>query len=166
MVTTDEIARIPLFAGLDEEQRARLSRAAADISLVAGEYAADEGSERALFAVLEGKIEPVKHSDGIARVVGERNPGDIFGEVPLVLGTVFPVSFRAAERSRVMRVSARDYHAILSVEPEVGNRVGRLAAHRMGGERGLEGIAADPPPPRALVVDRLDASWREHLSRT
>ena len=98
MVTSEEIARIPLFSGLDEQQRLRLSRAAADISLVAGEYAADEGSDRALFAVLEGRIEPVKHSDGIARVVGVRNPGDVFGEVPITLGTVFPSA--SAPRSR------------------------------------------------------------------
>ena len=48
-------------------------------SLAPGEYAAHEGSERALFAVLEGRIEPVKLVDGIERVVGERHPGDIFG---------------------------------------------------------------------------------------
>jgi thioredoxin reductase (NADPH) len=158
VVTTDEIGRIPLFAKLDEEQRAMLSRVAADISLVAGEYAADEGSDRALFAVLEGKIEPVKHADGIARVVGERNPGDIFGEVPIVLGTVFPVGFRAAEPSRVLRIEPRDYHAVSSAVPEVGKEIGRLASHRMSGLRGLQGLAADPLPPRAIVVGhRWDA---------
>ena len=71
---------------------------AADVRLAPGEYAAHEGGERALFAVLEGRIEPVRLVDGIERVVGERHPGDIFGEVPIVLGTVFPVGFRAAER--------------------------------------------------------------------
>src|SRR5204862_4876319 len=106
MVTTDEIARISVFAALGPAERERLSRAAADISLVPGEYAADEGGERALFAVLEGRIEAVKLVDGIERVVGERRPGDMFGEVPIALGTV-----RAAEVSRVMRLEARDYYA-------------------------------------------------------
>jgi thioredoxin reductase (NADPH) len=158
VVTNDEIARIPLFAGLDEAQRAVVSRAAADISLVAGEYAADEGSERALFAVLEGRIEPVKHAEGIARVVGVRNPGDIFGEVPITLGTVFPVGFRAAEPSRVLRLDPRDFHAIAAEVPDVGKEVGRLAGHRMSGLRGLQGLAADPPPPRAVIIGhRWDA---------
>lgn len=94
MVTTEEIGRVELFAALDSAQREQLSRAAADVRLAAGEYAAHEGGERALFAVLEGRIEPVKHVDGIERVVGVRNPGDIFGEVPIALGTVFPVGFR------------------------------------------------------------------------
>jgi thioredoxin reductase (NADPH) len=162
VVTADEIGQLALFAALDPAQREQLSRAAADITLVAGEYAAHEGSERALFAVLEGRIEPVKHVDGIERVVGERLPGDIFGEVPIVLGTVFPVGFRAAKDSRVMRIEAHDYHALAAVAPAIAKEVGRLAAHRMTGSRGLQGIAAEPPPPRAIVVGhRWDASCTE-----
>ena len=89
VVTADEVAQVALFATLDGAQRERLSRVAADIELAPGEYAADQGSERALFAVLAGKIEPVQHVDGIARAVGVRHPGEIFGEVPIALGTVF-----------------------------------------------------------------------------
>jgi thioredoxin reductase (NADPH) len=162
MVTADEIRAVTVFATLDQGTCDRLSRAAADISLVPGEYAAHEGGERALFAVLEGRIEAVKLVDGIERVVGERNPGDIFGEVPISLGTMFPVGFRASERSRVMRLEPHDYHAVASVQPDIAKEVGRLASHRMGGSRGLQGLAADPPPPRAIVVgQRWDASCTE-----
>src|SRR4051794_10574772 len=162
MVTTDEIARISVFAALGPAERERLSRAAADLSLVPGEYAADEGGERALFAVLEGRIEAVKLDDGIERVVGERRPGELFGEVPIALGTVFPVGFRAAETSRVMRVEAPDYHAVAAVEPDIAREIGRLARHRMSGSGGLQGIAAEPPPPRAIVVGhRWDTSCAE-----
>ena len=168
MVTPEEIARIELFAGLDEAQLRQLSKAAADVSLVAGEYAAHEGAERALFAVLEGKIEPVRLVDGIERVLGVRHPGEIFGEVPIQLGTVFPVGFRAAEPSRVMRLEPRDYHAIAALVPDVGKEVGTLAFHRMSGPRGLQGIA-DPPPPRAVVMGhRMDpdgAELRRFLDR-
>src|SRR3712207_5232221 len=134
MITPEEVAEVALFAGLDDDQRTQLCAVAADISLVAGEYAADQGSAAALFAVLEGRIEPVKKADGIERVVGVRHPGEVFGEVPLVLGTVFPVGFRAAEDSRVMRIEPRDYHAVAAVAPAVAAEVGRLAAHRIGGE--------------------------------
>jgi thioredoxin reductase (NADPH) len=169
MVTPEEIGAIALFAALDAEDRERLSRAAADVSLLPGEYAAHEGDDRALFAVLAGRIEPVKLVDGIERVVGVRHPGEVFGVVPIALGTVFPVGFRAAEPSRVMRLEPRDYHAIASVAPNVAKEVGRLAAHRMSGDRGLQGIAAEPPPPRAIVVgQRWEASCsalRQFLDR-
>ncbi len=154
MVTADEVAQITVFAGLDEVDRERLARAAADVTLVPGEFAAQEGDERALFALLEGSIEAVKAVDGIDRVVGKRAPGDIFGEVPIVIGTRFPVGFRAAELSRVLRLEPGDYHAVAAAAPDVAAQVGRLAADRMTGPRGLQGIAAEPRPPRAIVFGR------------
>jgi thioredoxin reductase (NADPH) len=162
MVTADEVAQVAIFAGLGTVERERLARAAADISLTPGEYAAHEGGERALFGLLEGRIEAVKLVDGIERVVGERRPGDVFGEVPITLGTVFPVGFRAAEASRVMRLEAHDYHSVAAAAPEFVQEVGKLAAHRISGPSGLQGIAAEPRPPRAIVVGpRVDPSCAE-----
>jgi thioredoxin reductase (NADPH) len=152
MVTAKEIERIAAFAALDLEARERLARVAADVMLEPGEYAAQDADEGALFAVLEGRIEPVKIVDGIERVLGVRNPGDIFGEVPVTLGTVFPVGFRAAERSRVMRLSPRDFHSVAAIAPDLAKEVGRLAQHRMAGLRGLAGIASEQRPPRAVIV--------------
>jgi len=162
MLTAEEISRVTIFANLDRGACERLAQAAADISLRSGEYAVAEGGERALFAVLEGRIEAVKLVDGIERVVGERRPGDIFGEVPITLGTGFPVGFRAAEQSRVMQIEPHDYHAVVALEPDVGKEVGRLASERIGGTGGLQGLAAEPPAPRAIVVGhRLDPSCTE-----
>jgi thioredoxin reductase (NADPH) len=152
MVTAEEIRRIEVFAGLSSGSRERLTNAAADVSLVPGEYAAHEGDAGALFAVLEGRIEATKLVDGIERVVGERKPGEIFGEVPITLGTVFPAGFRAAEASRVIRIEPHDYHAVAAEEPKLVQEVGRLASHRIGGPGGLQGIIAEPQSPRAIVV--------------
>ena len=57
MVTADEICAIEVFSGLSPSACKRLSQVAADISLEPGEDAAPEGGERALFALLEGRIE-------------------------------------------------------------------------------------------------------------
>jgi thioredoxin reductase (NADPH) len=162
MVTAEDIAAVAVFATLDRTTCERFARVAADLTLAPGEYAANEGDDGALFAVLDGLIEPVKLVDGIERVVGERHPGDIFGEVPLVLGTVFPVGFRAAEKSRIMRLEAHDYHRLAAVEPDIAKQVGKLSSKRIGGTGGLQGLAAEPRPPRAVVVgDRWDTSCAE-----
>jgi thioredoxin reductase (NADPH) len=154
VVTGEDVRRVRVFADLESPACERLSRAAADISLASGEYAASEGDDPALFGLLEGRIEVVKVVDGIERLVGERQPGDLIGEVPITFGTPFPVGFRAAEASRVMRIDPHDYHAVASIAPSVANEVGRLAGERISGPRGLQGIAAEPPPPRAVVLGR------------
>src|SRR5215218_9856996 len=162
MVTAEEIGRVDVFASLDAAARERLARAAADISLMPGEYAAYEEGERALYGLLEGRIEAVKLVDGIERVVGQRNAGDIFGEVPITLGSVFPVGFRAAETSRVMRLEPQDYHAVAAAAPAVAEAVGKLASYRIGGPTGLSGIASESRPPRAIIVGhRLDPACTE-----
>jgi thioredoxin reductase (NADPH) len=162
MLTADELAEVTIFASLQEATRRELARTAADIRLSEGEWAAPPGSERALFGLLEGEIEAVQIVDGVERVVGVRRPGEIFGEVPITLGTVFPVGFRAAEASRVARIEPHAYHAVAASAPEIGVEVGRLAAHRMSGPTGLQGLAAQPPPPRAVVIGaRLDVACTE-----
>ena len=162
MITAEDIRSVTVFAGLAPEEHERLAKAAADIALQPGEYAADEGAERALFAVLEGRIEATKVREGVVRVIGQRNPGDIFGEVPVTLGTVFPVGFRAAEASRVLRLEPHDYHALAATVPEVAEEVGRLTSDRIAGAAGLQGIAAEVPEPRAVVIgDRWDPACSE-----
>jgi thioredoxin reductase (NADPH) len=170
VVTAQDVERVPLFSQLDLDSTLQLARAAADVWLQPGEYAAEEGSGRALFAVLDGQIEAVKTTDGIDRVVGIRNVGEIFGEVPITLGTVFPVGFRAGSApTRVMRIEPAEYHLVAARQPDIGIEVGKLAANRMSGLRGLSGLAAESRPPRALVVghrwDADTAQLRRFLDR-
>ena len=101
MLTHDDIRAIPLFASLAPAELEHLAQTAADLHLRAGETAVAEGAERALFAVLEGKLEVVKLVDGVERRLGFRATGAIFGEVPMTLGTVFPAAYRAVIASRV-----------------------------------------------------------------
>jgi thioredoxin reductase (NADPH) len=169
MVTAEDVGAVEIFASLSDDDRERLARASADIRLAPGEYAAHAGGEQALFGVLEGAIEAVRLADGVERVVGLRQVGDIFGEVPITLGTVFPVGFRATEDSRVMRIEPHDYHAVAAAAPDVVKEVGRLAAHRMTGARGLQGLAAETSPPRAVVfghrLDQACTDLRRFLDR-
>ena len=166
MVTADEIASIPLFEGLPEEECERLAEVAADIHVLPGEWAVSEGDERALFAVLDGHVEVVKVFDGVPQVIGNRHPGDIFGEVPITLGTPFPGGYRAVEPSRVVRIEAHDYYATAAKTPNVALKVGEIARGRIGG---LQHITSEPAPPRATVVgahyDKCCSELRHFLDR-
>src|SRR6516162_7855556 len=107
MLTSDQVRAVPLFSGLDSAALEQLARTSEDVHLQPGEFAVHEGGERALFAVLAGKLEVVKLIDGVERRLGWRVPGAIFGEVPIALGSPFPAAYRATEPSRVMRVGQR-----------------------------------------------------------
>ena len=149
MLTTGELAAIPLFSTLQEADLANLARAAADIHLAAGEYVVNEGEEPALLVVLDGEIEITKLIDGIERKIGRRLPGQIHGEVPLIFGTPFQGAARAAGPSRVMRVDARSYYTLAAVSADVARKMGTLARERIGG---LQGIAAEPHVAQVTIV--------------
>jgi thioredoxin reductase (NADPH) len=141
MLTSDELAAIPIFSTLSPVALADVARAAADIYLSAGEYAVYEGEPAALFVVLEGAIEVIKLVDGVERKLGMRLRHNLFGEIPLVYGAQFQAGFRAGEPSRVVKVDARIYYDIAATSPELVKRMDELARERIGG---LQKLAAEP----------------------
>jgi thioredoxin reductase (NADPH) len=68
-----------------------------------------------------------------------------------------------------MRLEPHDYHALAAGEPRVAEELGRLSSDRISGAHGLQGLAAKPPPPRAIVLGhRWDpgcAEVRQFLDR-
>jgi thioredoxin reductase (NADPH) len=166
VLTADDIRAIPLFSALSPRDLEQLAQTSADLRLDAGEWAVAEGGERALFAVLAGKIQVVKLIDGIERTLGWRLPGTLFGEVPLMLSSPFPGGYRAAEPSRVMRVEPRQYYAIAAACPDIALKVGALARERIGG---LQGIAAETPKARVTMYgprwDIACSDMRRFLAR-
>ncbi len=167
MLTIEDVAAIPLFSALPRPELELLATTSADIQLHAGEYAVHEGAgDRALFAVLSGKMEVVKLFDGVERTLGWRVPGAIFGEIPIAIGLPFYGSYRASEPSRIMRLEARQYFAIAAASPEISLKVGALARERIGG---MQGISAEPPKPRATILghrwDTACSDLRRFLAR-
>jgi len=149
MITLEDLPVIPVFGSVPPEDLAGLARGAGDVRLGAGDYAAHEGDERSLFVVLAGHIEVTKVIDGIERVIGQRAPGQVFGEVPIIFGTPYQGSYRATEPTRAMHVSARQFHALAAAHPAVLTQVAALASERIGG---LRGIATAPPRARAVML--------------
>jgi thioredoxin reductase (NADPH) len=166
MFTTDDVRAIPIFSALPAADLERLAKSAADIQLGVGEWAVHEGDERAFYAVVSGKIEVVKLFDGVARTLGWRLPGTVFGEVPLALGSPFPGGYRAAEPSRVLRLSAQQYYAAAAAAPDFAQQMGALARERLGG---LQKISEEPPKPRVTIVghrwDSASSDLRRFLTR-
>lgn len=169
MVTPDDVRRISIFQGLDDATVASICRIAADVTIHAGEYALHEGGEPALAALLEGRIDAVKLVEDHERVVGERAPGDVMGEVSVSLWMTHPAGFRASEPSRILRFESHEYHALAVHSPEIRERVDALARHRVSGPRGLQAVTSAPKAYQAIVLghraDAECADLRRFLSR-
>jgi len=149
MLAAEDLAHVPVLASVPPDDLARLAQTAGDVRLAPGDYAVHEGDERSLFVVVSGRIEVTKLVDGIERVIGARAPGQIFGEVPITFGTPYQGSYRATEATRLMLISARQFHALAATQTEVLTKVATLAAERIGG---LRGIATAPFKARAVML--------------
>ena len=166
MIAVQELAALSFLSLVPPDDLARLAQASGDVRLAAGDYAVHEGDERALFVVLAGAVEVTKSIDGIERVIGVRVPGQVFGEVPITFGTPFQGSYRATEPSRVMHITARQFHTLAAAQPAVLTHVAALASERIGG---LRGLATAPPKARAVMLghpwDDKVRELRNFLSR-
>ncbi|KQT01914.1 FAD-dependent oxidoreductase [Cellulomonas sp. Leaf395] len=162
MITAAELSAIPLFADLTPDQLGFLARAVEDFSLLPGEYAVHEGDERALFVVVDGRVDLTKEINGVERVIGPRGPGEIYGEVPVMLSMNMPASCVAVEASRMVKVDVGTFFTLAATAPQVVARVGALAQGRI---EGLKEIAAEKPTPEMVVIGR-PVDPRVHELRT
>ena len=124
MITAAELSAIPLFADLTPEQLAFLARAVEDIPLLPGEYAVHEGDERALFVVVDGRVDLTKEINGVDRVIGPRGPGEIYGEVPVMLSMNMPAGCVAVEASRLALVGDGSHRVSLDQVIETMRKTG------------------------------------------
>ncbi|OAI39485.1 pyridine nucleotide-disulfide oxidoreductase [Actinobacteria bacterium SCGC AG-212-D09] len=149
MITVDELATIPLFSSLAQNELEYLAGAVEDIHLIPGEYVAHEGEGRFLAVVVEGKTELTKLVNGVERVIGVRLPGELGGEIPMTLGTPLPASMRAIEASRVLKVSVKVFHTLAAMSPQVSATVGAAAVERLDM---LRNATAQPLEPAMFVI--------------
>ena len=169
MLTHEDISAFPFFSDLSRGQIAAIAKNAADITLRTGQYAAHEGEEPALFAVLSGKLEVCKAVDGVERVWGYRETGQVFGEVPLTYGLQNQVDARAAEPSRLIKLDAKHYYRLAADVPDFAKAMRELAEYRISGPKGYQGIAAEPRAPQITLFGNrwgeVCLSYRQFLAR-
>ena len=92
----------------------------------AGDVVIQEGAAGALFVLVEGAVEVLK---GDLRVNVVDEPGAIFGEVSVLLGSLPMATVRALERSRFY--VADDGLAFIASQPDLALAVARLLAARL-----------------------------------
>src|SRR5580698_9367992 len=120
MITSKDLEKIPVFADVEEQERSRLARRAADLYLEPDDWLIREGEEPRFFVVLEGELEAVKDIVGQRRVLGRTVAGEFSGETPIFIGTANIVSVRAVTKCRVARFERQQLQEIVRDSPSAG----------------------------------------------
>lgn len=154
MITSRDLIAIPFFEVLTPAQLARVAARSADIRANAGEWVVQDGDPAHFWALLSGELEALKVVGGLLQQMTTFDPGEYFGEVPLMLSTPSFVSLRALKDSRLARVDPNDFHAIVSESKEASALLAQTLSRRVNFIR--DAYAAATVTQAKIIGDRYD----------
>jgi len=121
MSDSDLLAGNPLFSPLPAQERVRIER-----RLVRRSYAEDEtlfwegDPADWLVIVVEGRVKMIKHSEsGRETILATFGPGQIVGEVGLLIGDAYPASAQAIEPSVTASLRRAEYIDLVRTHPDL-----------------------------------------------
>jgi CRP-like cAMP-binding protein len=111
---------LPLFVGLSDATRLRLSAGAVERTFPAGSTLFRAGTAPSgIYVVLSGRVRVVRSRHGRQHVVHSEGPGGTLGEVPFFEGGVLPATAVSTERSRCLLLNGDTLRAVMREDPEV-----------------------------------------------
>lgn len=145
------MASVPLFAGLPDDQMARLVDAALTQNFGRGQTLFLEGSRASgFYVILSGKIKIFKLSlEGKEQILHIFGGGEFFGEVPVFAGGRFPAHAEALEASRVLFFPREAFVELIRREPSLAlNMLGILCQRLRMFTRLIEDLSLKEVPGR------------------
>lgn len=125
----DELAGVPLFAGLWRRDLQRVAAAAELVDVEAGAQLVRQGDTgHDLYVIVRGSATVME--DG--RPVAMLGPGDTFGETGVFAGAHNPATVVAADPLRLAVLGRRAVFALVHAVPQIAPHLLRGMAHRLG----------------------------------
>jgi thioredoxin reductase (NADPH) len=159
MFTADQLLAIGLFAKVPLHERQSIAERAADIDLAPGDWLISEGEVPAFFGLLSGKLDLIKGIGTESRRISWFEPGDTFGEVPLLLDSPAIASVRAVEHSRVFRLDPADFRALILSCKVLNAEIIATMSRRVSGLQ--EAALAMPKVNLSIVGPRWDLACHD-----
>ena len=120
MATADDLARVPLFAGLSDDQRGILAEWFEVSDASAGTALVSEGAAGySFYVLLDGAAEVTVDGETLATY----GPGDFFGEMAILGGGRRNATVTVTAPSRVLSMFGTDFRMLQEVQPEVAARL-------------------------------------------
>jgi thioredoxin reductase (NADPH) len=166
LIQPDDLAEVPLFAGVTPALRALIASRSAEILVAAQEWVTREGDAPYLWLVLSGEVERVRLLSGQETQSTTFDATEFFGEFAVILGTESFLSVRALRPSRLMRVDPADLHLLITESKEAAAFMAQTLIRRVSLLRDSYGTYGAR---QAVVIgtdlDAASHALRDFLSR-
>jgi CRP-like cAMP-binding protein len=107
---------LPLFAKLDEAERAEVADCARELSVEAGTMLATEGEHAYELFVIESGEAEVRKGGEVIRLLG---PGDAFGEIGVLVTGTRTASIEAKTPMKLVAIFTREFKQIEARMPQI-----------------------------------------------
>jgi CRP/FNR family transcriptional regulator, cyclic AMP receptor protein len=124
----ERLKNLPLFAELDDEERAEVASCARELTVEAGTMLATEGDNAyELFVIESGEAEVTKGGEMI-RSLG---PGDAFGEIGLLATGTRTASIEAKTPMKLVAIFSREFKQIEARMPRIAEELRKSMRERV-----------------------------------
>lgn len=133
MLHPNDLLQIPLFSNLDESIRQKVSHVCSIRDTKRGVNIFLEGEDAGgFYAILSGMVKIYKIGfDGKEQIIHIFGKGEVFGEVPVFSGGVYPANAVAIEDSRLVFIDKLQFVDLISKEPTVALKMLALLSLRL-----------------------------------
>lgn len=126
------LRKVPLFAGLPEEDLDRLCQMVEEVHLAPGEELFAEGSIGDKAYVIElGEVEIIKTSANRPVLLAVRRSGDVIGEIALLEAGPRMAAVRARSKSRLLSIGQKQFDSLLETSPTASQILMRQVVDRL-----------------------------------
>ena len=134
-----QIARIPLFQGLDRRHYDELAMIVTDQTFQKGESIFGEEDEgTGFYVVISGRVKIFKLSpEGKEQILHIFGPGEPFGEVAVFTGRRFPASSEALEETRAFFFARKEFMDLIRRDPSLALNMLAVLSQRLRRFSGL-----------------------------
>lgn len=133
MEISKDLASIPLFEGLSEDQHKALSALIIDRQVEKGQTIFFENEEgKGFYLLISGRVKIYKlASDGKEQIIFIVEPKEPFGEVSVFAGKSFPAYAEAIEKSRLFFLPRQGFLNLIQENPSVALNMLAVLSHRL-----------------------------------
>ena len=161
----DLLSGIPLFEGLPESELTEIARQFKEVTLEKGVVVLRQGERGDRFYLLvRGELEVRRTIEGKERLLDHIEPGEIFGEMALLLNEPRNATVRVSRTARLIWLDKASFDRWILASPKVLERMSRTLASRLASQARQADVRRDHRT--ILVVGEPEVPGRALVSRT